>query len=84
MPEPPRCGGQVRSVVAAADPRAIVWVRECDGETKLPCLAVGLAQKPDRGVDAAEDQWTLSVQYRVDGGISIDRVDVDDTRIIFE
>jgi hypothetical protein len=84
LPEAPRCSADVRKVVAAADPRAIVWVGECDGETGRQCLAVGLAQRPERGSAAAEDQWRLNVQYRGEGDPRIVRVDVDDAVIIFE
>jgi hypothetical protein len=84
MREAPLCAADVRKTVAAADPRAIVWVTECHEETKLPCLAVGLAQHPEHAGSAAEDQWTLNVQYRGDSELRIERVDVDDTHIIFE
>ncbi len=82
--EKPRCADDVRKVVAAADPRAIVQVEECREERRTPCLAVALAHSPERGMSAAEDQWVLNIVYRAGPELEIERVDVDDDHIIFE
>ncbi|HEU0098473.1 MAG TPA: hypothetical protein VFQ67_06820 [Allosphingosinicella sp.] len=83
-PERPRCARDVRSAVAGANPRAIVRVEACREGTRQPCLAIGLAMSPERGLDAAEDQWLLNVRYRGGPEPRISRVEVDDDRIIFE
>lgn len=84
MREVPRCRTNVRQTIAAINPRAIVRVEDCFEIQQRPCIAVSLAKFPDRPSSAAEEQWTLNVQYRADAGLSIARVDVDDTQIIVE
>lgn len=83
-PAPTRCSGDVRGTIASANPRAIVRVEECSEEFRSPCLTVGIAQLPERGQSAAEDQWMLNIQYRGQDEPRIVRVDVDDARINFE
>ncbi|MEO7177446.1 MAG: hypothetical protein ABIW83_01245 [Allosphingosinicella sp.] len=77
--EPAGCSIGVRTIVAAANPRAIGRVTGCEEKTKLPCLAVGLAQRSGQGLSAAEAvQWNLNVQYQSGNELRIERVDVDD------
>lgn len=79
-----RCADDVRSILAEADPRAIVQVTDCHEESKLPCLAVHIGKRPQERGPMAEDRWTLSVQYRDQDKLSIARVEVSDTVIDFE
>lgn len=84
MHEVPRCQPNVRKTVASINPRGIVQVDECFEILQRPCLAVSIAKFPDRASLADEEQWTLNVQYQDDAGLSIARVDVDDTQIIVD
>lgn len=84
VPMKSRCADDARAALASADPRAIVRVEECREGSQSSCLAVGLAQNPERGAAAEEDQWLLNIRYSDGPEPRITRVDVDDDHIIFD
>lgn len=83
-PERARCAEAVRKIVASINPRAIVQVGPCLEKPRPDCLAVAMAKFPERSSSIEEEQWTLNIRRRDEGGLRILSVEVEDTVIIVE